>query len=71
MTPPASRSPTGEAPGWVFVAMDTDEGITGYGECPNSPRKGNVLAAKTVETVKASIIGQDPERTQPGTYARP
>ena len=46
--------------GWVFVAVETDEGITGFGECSNWPRKGNILVAKAVETVKDSIIGRDP-----------
>jgi galactonate dehydratase len=46
--------------GWVFVEVKTDEGITGYGECSNWPRKGDILVAHAVETVKSSLIGRDP-----------
>lgn len=46
--------------GWVFVVVETDEGISGIGECSNWPRKGDILVAKAVETVKDSIIGRDP-----------
>ena len=40
--PDAPVWPTGVTHGWVFVAVETDEGITGYGECTNSPRRGPV-----------------------------
>jgi len=58
------RRPSGVRVGWVFVAVETDEGITGYGECSNWPRKGDILVAKTVETVKDSIIGRDPNHIE-------
>ena len=46
--------------GWVFVVVETDEGITGIGECSNWPREGDILVARSVEAVKDSIIGRDP-----------
>lgn len=52
--------PSGVRVGWVFVAIETDEGITGYGECSNWPRKGDILVAHAVQTVKDSLIGRDP-----------
>ena len=58
------RRPSGVRVGWVFVAVETDEGITGYGECSNWPRKGDILVAKAVETVKDSIIGRDPNHIE-------
>ena len=47
--------------GWVFVVVETDEGITGIGECSNWPREGDILVARSVEAVKDSIIGRDPK----------
>lgn len=52
--------PSGVRVGWVFVAVETDEGITGYGECSNWPRKGDILVAHAVQTVRDSLIGRDP-----------
>ena len=46
--------------GWVFLVVETDEGISGIGECSNWPRKGNILVARAVETVKDAVIGRDP-----------
>jgi len=46
--------------GRVFVEVKTDEGITGWGECTNSPRKGNMLVAHAEETVKSTLVGRDP-----------
>jgi galactonate dehydratase len=56
--------PSGVNVGWVFVVVETDEGIVGYGECSNWPEKGNMLVAKTVETVKETLIGQDPSHIE-------
>ena len=46
--------------GWVFLVVETDEGISGIGECSNWPRKGNILVARAVEAVKDAVIGRDP-----------
>ena len=64
MRPDAPPSPDGVTYGWVFVAVETDEGITGYGECTNSPGQGNILVAKAVEAAKDSVIGQDPNHIE-------
>ena len=45
---------------WVFVEIQTDEGITGLGECSNFPRRGNTLVTAAVEAVKDDLIGRDP-----------
>ena len=62
--PDIATLPTGVNVGWVFVVVETDEGIVGYGECSNWPEKGNMLVAKTVETVKETLIGQDPSHIE-------
>ena len=43
---------------WVFVEVETDEGITGLGECSDY-RSGPMLVAG-IEAVKAMVIGEDP-----------
>ena len=62
--PDIATLPSGVNVGWVFVVVETDEGIVGYGECSNWPEQGNVLVAKTVETVKETLIGQDPSHIE-------
>ena len=57
-------APSGVNVGWVFVEVKTDEGITGWGECSNYPRKGNILVAHAVETVKGALIGRDPSHIE-------
>jgi galactonate dehydratase len=46
--------------GWVFVVVETDAGITGYGECSNWPRNGDILVSRGIETVRGGLIGRDP-----------
>ena len=50
--------------GWVLLAVETDEGITGYGECSNWPRKGDILVSSGVETIKSAVIGRNPEHIE-------
>lgn len=50
--------------GWLFVEIRTDEGITGWGECSNWPRKGDILVAHAVETIKGALIGRDPSHIE-------
>lgn len=50
--------------GWVFVEVETDEGITGIGECSNWPRKGDVIVGHAVETIRDSVIGRDPSHIE-------
>jgi galactonate dehydratase len=51
---------SGSQVGWVFVVVETDEGVAGFGECTNWPRRGDILVSRALETVKSSIIGWDP-----------
>src|SRR4051794_19004571 len=46
--------------GWVFVAVETDDGLTGFGECTNWIGMGDVLVTHAVRTVRDALIGQDP-----------
>jgi galactonate dehydratase len=62
--PDLPTSPGALQVGWVFVQVETDEGITGLGECTNWPRKGNILVAQAVQTIKESLIGQDPSHIE-------
>ncbi|MBI3328700.1 MAG: hypothetical protein HYZ81_18610 [Nitrospinae bacterium] len=43
---------------WSFVKVQTDDGITGYGECSDSrsPR----ATAGCVQDLKPLLLGQDP-----------
>jgi galactonate dehydratase len=50
--------------GWVFVEVLTDEGITGYGECSNWPRSGDILVARGIETIRGAVVGRDPFRIE-------
>ena len=50
--------------GWVFVEVHTDEGLTGVGECSNWPGKGDVIVARTIETLRTALIGRDASRIE-------
>ena len=50
--------------GISVVKIETDEGITGWGECSNWPRKGDILVAHAIETVKSTLIGRDPSHIE-------
>ncbi|MDP6514517.1 MAG: mandelate racemase/muconate lactonizing enzyme family protein [SAR202 cluster bacterium] len=45
---------------WTFVQIDTDEGITGYGEATNYPGGGSLVVASTINQVREALIGEDP-----------
>jgi len=45
---------------WAFVTIETDEGITGWGESSNVPRNASRLVAKGVEACREALIGEDP-----------
>ncbi|MCH8103068.1 MAG: mandelate racemase/muconate lactonizing enzyme family protein [Chloroflexi bacterium] len=67
---------------WVFVEIDTDEGITGVGEATNSGGGGAILIARAIEILRNDLpntdfsdglVGQDPshiERIWQNTYRR-
>ena len=43
---------------WIFVKVETDEGLTGYGECSDGKTPFGI--AGTIEDLKPLLIGQDP-----------
>ena len=43
---------------WTFVKVQTDEGITGYGECSDSKNPYGIIG--TIEDIKPILIGKDP-----------
>lgn len=43
---------------WTFVKIETDEGITGYGECSDGSAPHGVVG--TIEDLKPRLIGSDP-----------
>ena len=43
---------------WIFVKVDTDEGISGYGEC--SVSRAPFAAAGAIEDLKPVLVGTDP-----------
>ena len=57
---PASSSPRGQARNYVFVKVETDEGITGWGEATAGP----LAVATMVDEFGEVLIGQDPGRIE-------
>jgi galactonate dehydratase len=45
---------------WTFVQIETDEGITGWGEATNYPGGGSFLTAQAVLMQKEVLVGEDP-----------
>ena len=43
---------------WVFVKIETDEGVTGYGECSDGKNPWGVVGV--VQDLKPLLVGQDP-----------
>lgn len=43
---------------WIFVKVQTDEGITGYGECSDNKSPYGIVG--TIEDIKPILIGEDP-----------
>ncbi len=43
---------------WTFVKVETDEGVTGYGECSDARYPHGVVG--TIEDLKPLLIGKDP-----------
>ncbi len=43
---------------WIFVKVETDEGVTGYGECSDGRSPQGVVG--TIEDLKPVLLGQDP-----------
>ena len=44
----------------VFVQVDTDEGITGFGEATNWPCGGSLLGGRALEMASDALVGEDP-----------
>jgi len=44
---------------WIFVEIQTDEGITGVGECTNSGGGGALVIAQALNLLKETLEGQD------------
>ena len=63
--------PQGTFPGstmerqWTFVRIDTDEGISGWGEATSSPRRGSFLTAQAILAMKEALVGEDPVNIEP------
>lgn len=62
VTPLGESSPGPYRAAWVFVAIDTDEGITGIGECTNFPHNSDLIVAQALHAVRDWLIGRDPAR---------
>ena len=43
---------------WIFVKVETDDGVTGYGECSDGRSPHGVVG--TIQDLKPALIGQDP-----------
>jgi galactonate dehydratase len=49
---------------WVFVELETDEGLVGVGECSNWPGGGNTLVVATLDLLRDALLGRDPSRIE-------
>lgn len=50
------------AQAWTFVQIETDEGLTGFGEASNFPGNGSLIVGDALRRVKEFVIGEDPSR---------
>jgi|TARA_B110000116_G_scaffold246751_1_gene238705 galactonate dehydratase len=44
---------------WIFIEVNTDEGITGFGEATNSGGGGVIMVARLVELIRDTVQGAD------------
>ncbi len=44
----------------LFVQVDTDKGITGFGEATNWPYGGSLLIGRALESASDALVGEDP-----------
>ena len=51
--------PEGSNRSWLFVEIDTDEGVTGVGESTNSGGGGALIVGRAYEMLKHDLEGQD------------
>ena len=51
--------PEGSNRSWLFVEIDTDDGITGVGESTNSGGGGALVVGRAYEMLKNDLEGQD------------
>ncbi len=49
---------------WVIVEVETDDGITGIGECYGIPVSGDIAARMVEDTFDRFIAGEDPHRVE-------
>ena len=47
---------------WVFVKVQTDEGVTGYGECSDGRNPRGISGC--VKDLEAVLLGRDPRATE-------
>jgi galactonate dehydratase len=45
---------------WTFVQVDTDAGVTGFGEATNYPGNGSLIVGDAIRRLKEFVVGQDP-----------
>ncbi|MEZ4859785.1 MAG: mandelate racemase/muconate lactonizing enzyme family protein [Caldilineaceae bacterium] len=60
VTPPLPEYGSSSEREWTFVQIETDEGITGWGEATNYPGRGSFLTAQAVLMQKDILVGEDP-----------
>ncbi len=56
----AETSPSGGTRNWLFLKVDTDEGVTGIGECSGWPR----VIETAIHELKPILVGQDPTHVE-------
>src|SRR5919198_2050387 len=44
---------------WTFVQIETDEGLSGFGEASNFPGNGSLIVGDALRRVKEFVVGED------------
>ncbi|MFN8523657.1 MAG: mandelate racemase/muconate lactonizing enzyme family protein [Chloroflexota bacterium] len=57
---PAAALSEGWTLAWTFVRVDTDEGISGFGEASNFPGNGSLIIGDALRRLKELVVGEDP-----------
>ncbi len=58
--PPAAAREEAWRLDWTFVQIDTDEGVTGFGEASNFPGNGSLIVGDALRRLKEFVVGEDP-----------
>jgi galactonate dehydratase len=58
--PPAAAQSEGWQLAWTFVEIETDAGISGFGEASNFPGNGSLIVGDALRRLREFVVGEDP-----------